>query len=147
MLEALTLKHKTMKSLLITLVSLGFLFNLQAQEPMKVVFDVTSKNTDIQEAAIRHLTIMSRDYKDSQFEMVVYSGALNMLLKSKSTIAQQVEALAKNDNVTIVACEMTMKRYNVTLDDMITGTGSVANGITEVVVKQQQGWSYIKEAQ
>ena len=114
---------------------------------MKVVFDVTSKNTDIQEAAVRHLTIMSRDYKDSQFEMVVYSGALNMLLKSKSTVAKQIEALAKNNNVTIVACEMTMKRYNVTLNDMIAGAGSVHNGITEVVVKQQQGWSYIKEAQ
>ena len=136
-----------MKTILLSIFTISFLVNTHAQEPMKVVFDVTSKSVEIQEAAVKHLTIMSRDYQDSQFEMVVYSGALNMLLKSKSTVVKQLEALAKNNNVTIVACEMTMKRYKVTLADMIPGTGSVHNGITEVVIKQQQGWSYIKEAQ
>ena len=39
-----------------------------------------------------------------------------------------------------------MKRHKMTIGDLIPGVGSVPDGIYEIVMKQKDGWGYIKEA-
>ena len=99
------------------------------------------------ESTVRHVTFMSGAYTTSEFEVVIYSGALNMLLKEKSTAADQIAELIKKDNVTFVVCQGTMKRYNTKTSELIDGVVQVPDGILEIVEKQMAGWSYIKEAQ
>ena len=115
-------------------------------KPIKVVFDVTSKNTGVHESTIRHVTFMSKTYENAEFEVVIYSGALQMLLKDKSTVASEISELVKKDNITFVVCQGTMKRYKMDKSHLIDGVISVPDGLLEIVQKQQQGWSYIKEA-
>lgn len=137
-----------MKRTLITAVLFAFGLLLHAQEEkVQIIFDVTSKNTNVHESTIRHITLMSDTYKESDFQVIVYSGALKMLQKDGSTVKEQVEALAKKDNVTFSACALTMKRYKVGKDDLINGVESVPNALLEIVNKQKQGWGYIKESQ
>ena len=123
------------------------LFNLSvsAQE-VKVVFDVTSADTKIHQSAMRHVKMMSNAYPDSEFEVVVYSGALNMMLKDKSSVQAEVESILKNDNVSFNVCSMTLQRKEMTQSDLITGVGTVPDGILEIIDKQSKGWGYIKEA-
>ena len=90
---------------------------------------------------------MSNTYENSEYEVVIYSGALNMLLKAKSTAADQIAELIKKDNVTFVVCQGTMNRYKATTADLIDGVVQVPDGLLEIVEKQMAGWSYIKEAQ
>lgn len=117
-----------------------------AQErPVKIVFDVTSSNTDVHKSAVRHVKAMSEAYPDSKFEVVMYSGAMDMVLKDKSSVAKDMESLAKKDNIDFVICEGTMKRHHVDKSQIITGVRSVPDGIIEIIEKQQDGWGYIKE--
>jgi intracellular sulfur oxidation DsrE/DsrF family protein len=77
----------------------------------------------------------------------MYSGAMDMVLKDKSSVAEEMEALAKNENVSFVICEGTMKRHNVDASQLIPGVTSVPDGILEIIKRQAEGWGYIKEAQ
>ena len=57
---------------LFTTFVLAFLctFNVLSQEkPVKIVFDVTSDNTKVHQAAVRHVKAMSAAYPDSEFEV------------------------------------------------------------------------------
>ncbi|MGM0580874.1 MAG: DsrE family protein [Bacteroidota bacterium] len=115
-------------------------------EKVKIIFDVTSSDSDIHETVVRHVKGMSEAYPDSEFEVVIYSGALPMMLKSKSSVKTEIESLAKSDNVSLKVCAVSLKRNNATEQDLISGVGTVPDGIMEIITKQNQGWGYIKEA-
>ena len=137
-----------MKKYLIFLLAVFFTLNLNAQEePVKIVFDVTSSDAKVHQAAIRHVKFMSQAYADAKFEVVMYSGSIDMVLKDKSSVAEDLEALAKNDNITFVVCQGTMKRHKITDDQLIPGLVQVPDGILEIIMKQADGWGYIKEGQ
>ncbi|MCZ6594016.1 MAG: DsrE family protein [Bacteroidetes bacterium] len=125
-----------------------FAFNLLAQEEtVKVVFDVTSSNPKVHQSTIRHVKFMSDAYPNSKFEVVMYSGSIDMVLKDKSTVAEDIEALAKDENITFVVCQGTMKRYKISDSQLIPGLIQVPDGILEIINKQSEGWGYIKESQ
>jgi len=114
-------------------------------KPVKIVFDITSKDTLAHQSVLRHVSGMATTYPESQFEVVVYGSALPMLLKGKSTIEKGLATLTTNKNVSFQACSSTMKRYNVDKSQLIPGVGVVPDAIIEIVTKQSQGWGYIKE--
>lgn len=137
-----------MKKYIIMAFALVFTSLSFAQEnPVKIVFDVTSNDAKVHQATIRHVKFMSKSYPDSKFEVVMYSGSYDMAIKAKSSVAEDLEALAKNENISFVICEATMKRHKITPKDLIPGISSVPDGILEIILKQKDGWGYIKEAQ
>lgn len=136
-----------MKNLLIFLLAVLISGSAFSQEtPVKIVFDVTSSDKSVHESAMRHIKLMSDLYPDSEFEMVFYSGSIEMVLKDKSSVSKDLEMVAGRDNVSFKVCEMTMKRHNLNTSDLISGVETVPDGIIEIVMKQEQGWGYIKES-
>lgn len=117
------------------------------EEPIKVVFDVTSNNSEVHGQTIRHVKYMSEEYPNSKFQVVMYSGAYDMVNKHKSTVADDMEKLAKNKNVAFVVCKATIDRHNIGASDLIPGVAMVPNGIYEIFTKQNEGWGYIKEGE
>jgi len=137
-----------MKKYITIALVLFFSTMLMAQEnPVKIVFDVTSDNTKVHQAAVRHVKFMSQAYPDSMFEVVMYSGSIDMVLKDKSSVATDMETLAKNKNIAFVICEGTMKRHKIDKSQLISGVTTVPDGILEIIMKQKEGWGYIKESQ
>ena len=135
------------KYIVFLLAFLGTALLVAQEEPIKVVFDVTSDQNAVHGATIRHVQYMSEEYPDSKFEVVMYSGAYDMVNMKKSTVADELEKLAKKDNVAFVVCKATMDRHNMTDSDLIPGVATVTNGIYEIFTKQKEGWGYIKEGQ
>ena len=116
-------------------------------KPAKIVFDITSKDTLAHQTVVRHIKGMSEAYPEALLEVVVYGGALPMLMTEKSTEAKKIQELAKNKNISFKACEGTMKRYSVTQNQLLPGVSTVPDAIMEIVQKQGEGWGYIKEVQ
>lgn len=119
-------------------------FSAAAQQ-VNVVFDVTSPDTAVHAATIRHVKLMAEAYPESNFEVVIYSGALPMVLKDKSTAEKEVVYLTDQQNVSFKVCSMTLQKHRLEESSLIDGVGTVPDGIMELVMKQQQGWAYIKE--
>jgi len=114
-------------------------------KPVKIIFDITSKDTLAHQTVLRHVSGMSASYPESSFEVVIYGGAINMVLAEKSTVANQIQKLEKNKNVSFKVCEQTMKRYKIDKNQLLPTVGTVPDAIMEIVVKQGEGWGYIKE--
>ena len=117
-----------------------------AQEPIKIVFDVTSSNPSIHQSTIRHVNLMASSYPNSNVEVVIYSGSIAMVLKDQSTIGNEIIKFKNNSNISFAVCAKTMKRKKVSESQLLEGVEIVPDGILEIVQKQAQGWSYIKEA-
>lgn len=136
-----------MKQTIVVLMLFVSGFTMAQTEPIKVVFDVTSANPEVHRTAAKHLRLMAEAYPASQFEMVIYSGAYKMVDINSSVAGETLSAIITKDNVSVVICEQTMKRHKMTIGDLIPGVGSVPDGIYEIIMKQKEGWGYIKEAQ
>jgi hypothetical protein len=132
---------------IVTLLLLAGSFKMMAQtKPVKIVFDVTSQDTLIHQATLRHVSGMAKAYPQSIFEVVIYGGAISMVQNGKSTVAKNMKLLENNPNVSFKVCEETMKRYNITKAQLLPMVATVPDAIIEIVNKQSEGWGYIKEA-
>ena len=139
-------KLHVMKKLFLALAVQAIVAGAIAQTtPVKVVFDVTSKDTLAHQTALRHVTMMAQAYPQSTFEVVIYGAALPMVVKGKSTIEKGLAPLTANKNVSFKVCAATMKRNNVDKSQLVAGIEVVPDAIMEIVKKQGEGWGYIKE--
>lgn len=130
-------------------VILVFLFSalLFGQEkPVKIIFDVTSGTTSVHESAVRHVKMMATAYPNSKFEIVMYSKAHTMVVENESTVLKQMKKLSSLKNVDLVVCQASLNHHEIEASQLIKGVRAVPDGILEIVQKQEQGWSYIKEA-
>lgn len=75
-------------------------------------------------------------------ELVAYGPGIGML-KMESPVASRVADAAKA-GVKVLACENTMRGQKLTRDDMNPATGYVPAGVTEIMKKQAEGWSYLR---
>ncbi|GHN02808.1 hypothetical protein WSM22_42970 [Cytophagales bacterium WSM2-2] len=122
-------------------------FQLAAQtKPVKIVFDITSADTLAHQAVMRHVSGMAVAYPQSVFEVVIYGGALPMVISNKSTVAKSIKKLEGNPRVSFKVCQITMNRYNAEKSQLIGNVSIVEDAIIEIVTKQGEGWGYIKEA-
>jgi len=135
-----------MKNLLILPMFLLLVISVTAQtKPIKVVFDVTSSDEATHRMVMRHVTLMAEAYPESEFAVVVYGGALPMLISGSSTVSEDVLKFQNNKRISILACEGTMNRFEVNDDQLLSGVKSIPDGIYELAIKQSEGWAYIKE--
>jgi intracellular sulfur oxidation DsrE/DsrF family protein len=110
----------------------------------KVVFDVTSKDTNDHKAVIRWLDEISKSSPDAQLEVVFYAQSLGMVTKNRSTVADAVTNFARNKNISFKVCAIAMINQNVDQSQLLPGVQIVPDGIYEIISKQKQGWGYIK---
>ena len=115
-----------------------------AQKDYRVVFDLTSKDSNDQRAVIRWLNEVSKAEPTAQMEVVMYGQGLSLVTKGKSFVADDVVKLAQNKNIAFKVCQVAMKNQGIEQSQLLEGVGTVPDGIYEVISKQQNGWGYIK---
>lgn len=110
----------------------------------QVVFQMTSGVIEEQKGLINNLENILEAWGDTtELEVVAHGPGLSMLVEDSTTVSKEIQALTAR-GVVFVACENTMKRKNVTVQDLVKGVRTVPMGIGEIVKKQEQGWTYIK---
>ena len=114
------------------------------QAPYKVIFDVASSDTAAYKTVIRQVRGIAESRPDAQLEVAIYGGALDMVTKGKSTIADAIFELSNSKKASFKVCNATMKRMNVEKSQLIPGVEIVPDAIYEIVSKQHEGWGYIK---
>ena len=129
---------------LTTLVLFAAHFLMAQTTDYKVVFDITSKDTNDHKAVIRWLNEITQSTPDAQLEVVFYAQSLGMVTKGKSSVADAVTNFAKTKNISFKVCAIAMKNQNVDQSQLLPGVQIVPDGIYEIISKQKQGWGYIK---
>ncbi|MEY4457391.1 MAG: DsrE family protein [Sediminibacterium sp.] len=78
-----------------------------------------------------------------KIEVVVHGKALNFLVASKTHLSNDIETVSKQ-GVVFNACENTMNKYGIKKDMLLQIAGTVPSGVAELVIQQENGWSYLK---
>ena len=115
-----------------------------AQKDYRVVFDFTSKDSIDHKAVIRWLNEVTKAEPTAQMEVVMYGQGLSLVTKGKSFVADDVARLAQNKNISFKVCQAALKNQGIDQSQLITGVGTVPDGIYEIISKQREGWGYIK---
>ena len=127
---------------LVGLVSVGFMQS--QQQPYRVVFDLTSRDTLDQKAVLRWIREVGTSSPKAQMEVVMYAKGFELVMPDRSAFINDVKEALKNPNVSFKVCEIAMKNNQLDKSMFITGTQTVPDGIRELTEKQQDHWGYIK---
>jgi intracellular sulfur oxidation DsrE/DsrF family protein len=110
----------------------------------KIVFDFTKSDTASFSTIVRHAKNIMSMTGNAKLEIVCHGPGLDLLVKNKTTIQNAIEELNKV-NVVFAACNETMKRRGIDKSQLLSQAIIVPAAILEISLKEQQGWSYIKE--
>jgi len=139
------MKYISSLILFMLLISSPLLLSAQVvdQEVHQVVFQVTKGEVADQNKAIAQLNNILKALQNAEIEVVCHSGALPMVLKEKSQVLEGIVKL-QSRGVVFAACENTMRRAKASKEDLVDGAITVPSGLAEIIIKQEQGWAYIK---
>lgn len=135
-----------MKRLLLFLCLALWAFVLvQAQDKSyRVVFDLTSRDTLDQKAVMRWVGEISASTPEAQLEVVMYGKGFELVMPEKSAFMTEVKNAMKNPNVSFRVCQVALKNNNVDRSRILADVHTVPDGIYEILMKQREGWGYIK---
>ena len=134
------------------LITLALLLNISAvvlaQEKQtkmhQVVMQLNSADTAVWSSMLGNIRNFQKIWPGKvTVEVVVHGKALNFLVKEKSHLVSEIESMTKL-GVVFNACENTMNKYGIRKDMLIPSVSSVPSGVAELVMKQEEGWSYLK---
>lgn len=114
--------------------------------PYNVVFDVTTSDTVVHKMVMRWVSEIYNEVPDANVEVVFYAKSLDMITQGKSTVTDSLMKYAAMKNVKFKVCQVAMKNNNVDRSQLIRGVETVPDGIYEIVLRQHDGWAYIKAA-
>jgi intracellular sulfur oxidation DsrE/DsrF family protein len=81
--------------------------------------------------------------ENTEIEVVAHSNGLGLVLKTNDALKERMQELA-GSGVVFAAYQNTMKKKNVSKDDLLPFVTIVDSGVAEVVRKQESGWAYLK---
>ena len=129
---------------------LGFLIVslfVQAQNAKtihQIVIQLNMADTSAWSSTIGNIKNIQKIWSSNlQIEVVVHGKAIDFLVKDKTHLAKEIEALTK-DGIQFSACENTMRKHGIDKSAILSSAQTVPSGVVEVISKQEQGWSYLK---
>ena len=135
-----------MKRLLLFLcLALSGLVLVRAQDKSyRIVFDLTSRDTLDQKAVMRWVGEISKSDPAAQLEVVMYGKGFELVMPEKSAFLAELNSVMKNPNVSFKVCQVALKNNNVDKSRILADAHTVPDGIYEILMKQREGWGYIK---
>ena len=116
------------------------------EKPYRVVFDLTSRDSLDQRAVMRWIQEISASNPQAELEVVMYGKGFELVMPERTSRLADVQEAAKSPNVTFKVCEIALRNNHTVRDQLIKEVQTVPDGIHEIVMKEQQGWGYIKVA-
>ncbi len=115
-----------------------------AEKPYRVVFDLTSRDSLDQRAVMRWIHEISAANPTAEMEVVMYGKGYELVMPDRSSRLADVQEAAKNPHVSFRVCAIALKNNDTPPDQLIPAARTVPDGIHEIVMRQQEGWGYIK---
>jgi intracellular sulfur oxidation DsrE/DsrF family protein len=110
----------------------------------KVVFQVSDNDVAKWNLALNNIRNIQQDLgrENVDIELIAYGPGLNML-KLDSAVAPRVAETLGN-GAGVFACENTMRSQKLGKTDLLPNIGFVKAGVTALMMRQQEGWAYIR---
>jgi uncharacterized protein len=112
-------------------------------KPLKIVFQLASNDTLVHKGFVKQLANALIAAPNAKIEVVCHSNGIEFLTILKTTQALKIAEL-KAKGVEFAACENTLRERKIAKTDILKEAIFVPSGIIEIVLKQEDGWHYLK---
>ncbi len=110
----------------------------------RVVVQLSTADTLEHKGFLNNLKNLKEGWGDSVLvEVVVHGPGIGLLTKGKTTGEKEIQKMIEK-GVRFVVCRNTMKQRGISEEQIIPNVGFVQMGVGEIILKQEQGWSYLK---
>lgn len=114
----------------------------------KVVFEVAIDGAEKWEGALRNVENVQKSLgaKATKIEVVAHGKGIGMLLTKTAATNPEMKTTVEKlhaSGVVFAVCENTMKRMQITKDQLVPLAITVDSGVSEVIRKQEAGYAYI----
>src|SRR5664280_3075403 len=115
----------------------------------KVGFEVALDGAEKWLGALRNIENVQKALgaQTTRIEVVAHGKGIGMLLTKTSDANLEMTATLEKlhaDGVVFAVCENTMKKMQITKDQLVLLATTVDSGVSEVIRKQEAGYAYIK---
>ncbi len=115
-----------------------------AAKPHRIVFEVTMEGSEQWTGVLNNVENARKSLGEStEVVVVAHSKGLGMLIAKDNKLTERMQKMS-GAGVVFAACENTMKKKEVTKEQLVPFATTTDSGVAEVVRKQAAGWSYIK---
>lgn len=136
-----------MKDILLLSVFLMLVNPVKAQEKEtahRVVFQMTSAEIAEQKGLLNNIDNLIKLWKDDvTIHVVIHGPGIALVLAEKTTFKADLTRLI-DAGVVFKVCENTLKQKGIDKKAILSNMQFVPSGIAEIILRQEQGWSYIK---
>lgn len=138
-----------MKAFLCLFVSMalsGMQLPARAQEPAKhrVVFQLSTSDTIDWKFSLNNIRNLKKAWGDSlEVEVVSFGPGIAFLVSATASQHPAIIAL-HSAGVRFVACENTLRERKIQRNQLVKEAETVPSGVGEIILRQEQGWSYVK---
>lgn len=131
------------------LLVLGFQLYAQNNQPggspvHRIIMHLSTDDTIAWKGMMKNIKNLKAGWGDKVMIEVVANGpGIEFLMKGKTTQQESI-AYFKSQGVEFMGCENTLIDRNIPKSMIIPEAGFVKMGVGEIIMKQEQGWAYIK---
>lgn len=117
---------------------------LAGMKTYKAIIQLTSDDPKVHRSMIRQIgNLLAHLGKTVDVRIVCHGASMPFCISAGNTFAGDITALL-NQHVTIAACRNMLVANGAAPTDLIEGIEIIPSGIAELVILQQEGWSYVK---
>lgn len=109
----------------------------------KVIMQVSNLENGEQLVIVSQINNLLNSLPKATVEVVFHSKGLPLVVAKESNVALEVASLLKR-GVIFAACENTMQKKGISKEDLLPGITTVPSAIAEFILKQEEGWIYVK---
>ena len=137
-------KSTAMHKLFLSLFFIVLSSNVFAQQnKLSVVWDLSSSDTAVQGGVFRQINNAKVQKPELQIEVVFHGQAVLSLLNEDKAFETRVKA-AKEKGVIIAVCNNSLRRLKIDPSQLMPETTIVPSAVVELILKQSEGWAYLK---
>jgi len=116
----------------------------QGKTSHKVLMQLSSSDTLAWKGLMNNIKNMKATWGDSvAIEVVVHGPGIGLLMKEKTNQLDMIIDF-KSKGVVFNVCENTLADRKISKESIIPEAGFVKSAVVEIILKQEQGWTYIK---
>ncbi|WP_254561994.1 DsrE family protein [Dyadobacter diqingensis] len=110
----------------------------------KAIIQLTSPEPKVYKSTIRQiLNLLDHFNQQVEVKIVCHGASWPFCVTDQNPFSEDIRTLLQKQ-VKIEVCKNMLDSNNILPDDLIPGIKIIPSGIAELVIRQQEGWSYIK---
>lgn len=109
----------------------------------KIVFHLASSDTLVHKALVKQISNVLDFWKTAKIEVVVHNNGIGFMKQDEAHFVKEIQSL-NSKGVIFAVCENTLKQRKIEKSQILKTATFVPVGIAEIVLKEEDGWSYIK---